>query len=139
MENSSVLRYDDIRVGAVYEFTRIISAQDGKKFAELSGNFNPLHYDSEFGKKSQFKDIIVYGMLAGSLFSTLIGMHCPGRDSLCLHQTLIYRYPIFYGDEVMVRGTVLSKSDSIRVITLKTEILREGNVVLDGEAKVQVL
>lgn len=77
-------------------------------------------------------------MLTGCFFSTLVGMHCPGENSLYLSQTLNFRAPIFAGDKVLVRGTVISKNDSIRLITLKTEILRQGAVAVDGEARVKV-
>ena len=56
-----------------------------------------------------------------------------------LGQTLNFRLPIFYSDEVEVRGEVVAKNDSIKVITLKTEILKAGKVVIDGEAKVKLL
>ena len=56
-----------------------------------------------------------------------------------MSQTLQFRKPVFYGDEVIVRGTVIEKSDSIKVITLKTEILHNGEVIINGEAKAKVL
>ena len=132
------LRYDEIKVGAVYEFERVITREDVLEFAELSGDNNPLHIDPDFGAQSQFKKNIVHGMFVGSLFSALVGMHCPGRQALYMSQTLQFRKPIFYGDNVIVRGTVVEKSDSIKIVTLKTEILRNGEVMLSGEAKVKV-
>lgn len=131
--------YEEIRQGAVYSFGRTITSQDVQDFARLSGDFNPLHLDSGFGKGSAFKGNIVHGMLAASLFSTLVGMHCPGERALYMSQTLHFRLPIIAGDTVIVQGTVLEKHDSIKMITLKTEILKEGKVAIAGEAKVKVL
>ncbi len=133
------LNYSDINNGDIYSFKRRISKQDVMDFAKLSGDYNPLHIESEFGKKSQFKSNIVHGMLVGSLFSTLIGMHCPGEKSLYLSQTLNFKKAIYHDNTVTVKGTVISKSDSIKMIILKTEILKDGEVMIDGEAKVKVL
>lgn len=139
MKKAAHINYSDINEGDVYMFSRKISKKDVMDFAKLSGDFNSLHVDAEFGRKSQFKNNIVHGMLAGSLFSTLIGMHCPGENSLYMSQTLNFRLPIYYDYMVIVRGTVISKNDSIKMISLKTEILKNDKVLIDGEAKVRVL
>lgn len=138
MNKSANLSYSDINKGDVYSFKRTISKQDVMDFAEIIGDFNPLHIDTEFGKKSQFKGNIAHGMLAGSLFSTLVGMHCPGEKSLFISQTLNFRHPIYYDDTVIVKGTVIDKSDALKIITLKTEILKDGKLIIDGEAKIRV-
>lgn len=133
------LRYEDIRVGAVYEFARTITKDDVMQFAELSGDHNPLHGDPAFGAKSQFGKNVVHGMLAASLFSTLIGMYCPGERALYMSQTLQFRKPIFYGDRVTVRGTVIAKNDSVQLVTMKTEIIRDSDVLIGGEAKAKTV
>ena len=138
------LGYDEIRQGAIYMFERTITLQDMQDFARLSGDFNPLHMDPAFAKTTPFANNVMHGMLAASLFSTLVGMHCPGQDALYLQQTLHFRQPLFPGDRVKVKGTVTQKNDAVRIITLKTEIFRiEGGIpaaaaAITGEAKVQV-
>jgi len=139
MDKAANLNYSDMNIGDIFSFKRKISKQDVMDFAKLSGDFNPLHVDPNFGKKSQFKKNIVHGMLAGSLFSTLVGMHCPGEKSLYMGQTLNFRLPLYYDDAIIVKGTVINKNDSIKMITLKTEILKEDKVAIDGEAKVKML
>ena len=133
------LKFEDIKRGDVYEFKHQFSKEQVKDFAQLTGDENPLHVDEAFGSKSKFGRNIVHGIFAGSLFSRLIGMHCPGRDSLYLRQSLDFKGPIFCDDIVTVRGTVTNKTDSIRIIELKTEILKDGKVVITGLAKIQVM
>lgn len=132
------LEYSDIQVGTVHCFERTISREDVLAFAKLTGDFNPLHTDEAFGEKSRFKGNIVHGMLAGSLFSALVGMLCPGEKSLYLAQSLQFKNPVFPGDKVLVKGTVTYKNDSVRIITLNCEILVGGVVAVTGEAKVGV-
>ncbi len=43
--------YNDIKIGAVYSFTHTISEAHVKTFAELSGDFNPLHVNEKFNIK----------------------------------------------------------------------------------------
>ena len=139
LKKAPYIKYADIKVGNIYEFERKITRKDLYDFAKISGNYNPLHYDKidkNYGKNSKFGDIIVHGMLAGSLFSALIGMYCPGEKSLCLSQTLYFKKAVYPEDKVKVKGTVIAKNDSVRTIILKTEVLKDGAVLLSGEAKI---
>ncbi len=45
--------------------------------------------------------------------------------------------PIFIGDSVKIIGTVIDKSESTKIINLKTDLIHQTNeYLLDGEAKV---
>lgn len=136
---ASIYQYNEIEIGKLISFERTITRDDVITFSFLTGDRNPLHINEEYGRKSKFQKNIVHGMLCGSLFSTLVGMYCPGEKCLYLSQTLQFRMPLFYGDTVEVRGTVLEKSDAIRIIKMKMEILRGNDIIVFGEARVQVV
>jgi 3-hydroxybutyryl-CoA dehydratase len=139
MDRANRLRYEDISVGSEYSFTRTLTEQDVHAFATLTGDHNPLHVDKSFARRSTFTRPIAHGMLAASLFSTLVGMHCPGERCLYLSQSAQFKTPIYPGDTVTVKGTVTAKSDSMKMIILKTQVLCGGRVMIDGEAKARVL
>lgn len=137
--SAAMLRYEDIAIGAVYEFERMITATDIERFADLTGDRNPLHVDESFGRQSPFGQRVAHGMLTASLFSTLIGMHCPGERALYLSQTIQFRNPLFIGDAVTVRGTVIARSDAARMITMRMEVLRGSDALVTGVATAKVL
>ncbi|MHC4268253.1 MAG: MaoC family dehydratase [Planctomycetota bacterium] len=139
VKKATRMNYSDIQEGSIYTFEKVISREDIITFAKLTGDFNPLHVDKEYGEKSKFKNNIVHGMLAGSLFSTLVGMYCPGEKNLYLSQTLMFRKPILPEKKVIVRGTVNNKDDNLKIVTLKTEIIFDGTVAIHGVAKVSIL
>ena len=139
MPDAASLTYDGIKIGKAFTFQRTISKEDIFTFSELTGDRNPLHIDEEFGRNRKFGKNIVHGMLVSSLFSTLVGMHCPGEKSLYMSQTLHFKLPLFMGETVTVKGTVIEKNDAIRLVTMKTEIFRGSEVIVTGEAKVQVM
>ena len=130
--------YDEIKVGKIFEFKRVLSDKDVDTFAGLMQDFNPLHCDETYAKTTLFKGRIIHGMLIGSLFSTLLGMICPGKQNLYLAQSLNFIKPVYPGSEVTVRGTIKSKIDGIKLIVINTEVLIEDTVVIRGEAKVKV-
>lgn len=137
------LTYEEIALGAVYSFERTLSEKDERLFSELTGDTSFLCLDGTFGTIGGGEmcagKTLVHGLLTASLFSALIDGYCPGPKSLYISQSLQFRKPLFYGERVTVKGTVIGKSDSTRILTLKTEILRSEVVVISGEAKVQVL
>lgn len=134
------LKFEDIKVGDSAEFEQIVTLQDMEDFARLSGNWNPLHTDLEYARKTKFSKPIVYGMLLGALTSKLFGMYIPGQRALCLSQTLNFHQAVYPGEQIRVRGEVRQKSESTRILEIYTTITNnQGEQVLDGEAKVQVL
>lgn len=136
---SARLTYADVQIGNTYSFETILNDEDIRHFAEITGDHNPLHTDPKYGEKTLFKKNIAHGMLVGSLFSRLIGMHCPGENSLYLSQTLEFKKPVFAGEILTVRGIVTQKVDSAQLIVLKTEIMSQGEMRVQGEARAKFL
>lgn len=134
------LDYGSIKVGEMVEFNKQITAEDVEKFATLTGDFNPLHMDSDYALTTLFGERIIHGMLLGSLFSTLVGMYLPGKNCLYLSQDLSFRLPAKIGNTFKVRGKVINKIDSLKILVIQTEILDEkGLILVEGEAKVKCL
>jgi 3-oxoacyl-[acyl-carrier protein] reductase len=99
-----------------------------------------LHLDNEFAARTEFAERVVHGFLHASLLSTLVGMKIPGRGALYVSQSIEFTRPVFIGDTVEARGTIEAIDKEMRLVTLRTEIVRsEHDCVLRGHAKVKVL
>jgi len=133
------LSLNDIKVGDVASFTRIFTEKDVNDFAKLSGDENPLHTDEVYALTTKFKQRLVHGMLVGSLCSTLVGMYLPGKRCLYLSQTLFFKNPVFINDELVVTGTVKSKSVSTGILEILISIKKDLETVLEGIACVQLI
>lgn len=131
--------YDEIKIGDTFEFNRKLSDDDVRTFANLTQDKNPLHCDEEYAKNTKFRKRIVHGLLAGSLFSTLVGMLCPGRKNLYVSQSLNFKNPIPIGSKVTVKGIIKNKIDSLKMIEITTQILVKNQIMIEGEAKVLVM
>lgn len=139
MINLNEYTYDQIEIGKIFHFKKIITSKNVFEFSEITGDKNPLHLDEEYAKTTSFKGRICHGMLAASLFSTLFGMVCPGKRNLYLSQTINFKKPVKIGSELIIRGTVEQKIDSLKILIVKTEILSNNEIAIDGKAQVQVL
>lgn len=133
------LSYADIKIGDVFSFERVVDTDLVRKFAEVSGDFSPLHVDAEYGKAAQFGGNIAHGMLLGSFFSAIVGMLCPGEKALYLSQSLNFKKSLSVGENVKISGKVSAKYDSLRVIEIEMSANNSaGEVLVDGLAKVLV-
>jgi 3-hydroxybutyryl-CoA dehydratase len=133
--------FADFRVGDQAEFSEIISEDMIQSFAQFSRDFNPLHVDPEYAKETVFGGTIAHGMIAGMLFSRLIGMHLPGKHSLYLRQSLNFRLPIHPNTRVTVLGEVINKTESLNLITISTKVLdkQTKKMFVEGEAIIKIL
>lgn len=132
-------RLEDIRLGQKKKFTVKITETMLNNFAEISGDYNPLHMDENYARTTRFGKRLCHGMLLASLFSRMVGMYMPGKNSLYFSQLLNFKSPCFINDEVTVECEVLDKSTASRIITLKTIISSQtGECLVDGLAKVMV-
>ena len=68
-------------------FSRTISDSDVQKFGEISGDFNPAHFNEEYAKGTIFKNRIAHGMIS------VAKSHTGGR-SITMPCRCGYRVPI---------------------------------------------
>ena len=133
------LEFSQIKVGDVFSFKKIVNDELVDRFADLVGDYNPLHTDIVYAKKNGFEGRLAHGLLVGGLFSTLVGMFCPGERALYLSQSLNFKKPVITGGEVLVKGEVLDKFESTGIIKLKTTVYDQKNIItVEGEALVKV-
>jgi 3-hydroxybutyryl-CoA dehydratase len=124
-------------IGQSAALRRTFTAADVQHFAQLSGDFNPLHLDDAFAARSRFGRRIVHGLLAASQFSTLIANELPGPGSIYLEQSLSFRSPIPLDAEVEFRIVIseVVKDNIFRMETTAT-LLETGELALSGQATV---
>ena len=138
-EQSAEYTFDEIMLGVKTKFTVQINESTINEFARISGDHNPLHMDEQYAAKTQFGKRVCHGMLLASLFSRLVGMYMPGKNALYFSQTLNFQTPCFVGDKVTIEGEVIDKSQSTKIITIKTTAHNQvGKCLVDGIAKVIV-
>ena len=139
MNNPLEYSFDEIKIGLKHYFEVIIDEELEQNFAESSGDFNPLHMDEQYAKETKFGGRVCHGMLLASFFSRLVGMYLPGKNALYFSQNLNFVGPCFIGDKITVQGEVIDKSETTKIIKLKTTIKnQEGKSLIEGIAQVVV-
>ena len=129
----------EFAVGQSAELIRTLTERDVMAFAEVTGDFNPVHVDADAAAASSFGERIVHGMLTASLLSALLAMKLPGPGAIYLSQSLRFLRPVKIGDTVTARVEIVSIDIASRRLTLATFVRNaRGKNVIDGDAVVQL-
>ena len=125
----------DFNVGEKAEMTKEVTENDIISMAEITGDFNPIHIDEDFAKKTRFKGCIAHGVLSNGLISAVLGMHLPGPGAIYLGQTLKYLNPVKAGDTLRAEVEVSKWRPDKKIIHLETRCLNQHNdIIVEGEA-----
>jgi 3-hydroxybutyryl-CoA dehydratase len=130
----------DLKVGDKFSTRKQITDSVVQSFADLSGDFNPIHLDEEFAKTTRFGRRIAHGMISGALISAVLGYEFKERKIVYLSQTMKFVAPVFLDDTVTATATVTKIREDKPVVTLETVCTNQkGETTLTGEAVVMIL
>ena len=127
------------RIGAKTSVSKMITETDIIEFAEISGDYNPVHLNQKTAEKSVFGNRIAHGFLVGSIISNAIGMKLPGPGTIYLEQDMKFLKPVFIGDTVTavieVTDIINENKNILKLSTIVTN--QETEIVIDGYAVVK--
>ncbi|MGH7041677.1 MAG: MaoC family dehydratase [Acetobacteraceae bacterium] len=131
-------RFEDLAVGQTASVGKTITEADILLFAAVSTDTNPVHINAEAAKASLFGERIAHGMLSAGLISAVLGTRLPGPGTIYMGQTLRFRAPVKIGATVVATVEVTALNPEKHRATLKTICTVGEEVVIEGEAVVQV-
>lgn len=112
-----------------------VTASHVARFAEISGDYNPLHFDEAFAAATRFGRLVAQGGLTTGLLHALVAMDLPGPGTVFLSQDWKFTAPVFIGDTITAEAVVLSVHATKPVTQLAVRVARQdGTVALEGEA-----
>jgi 3-hydroxybutyryl-CoA dehydratase len=130
--------FEELSVGDFAEADYTVTDEVIRKFADVSGDDNPVHLDEDFAATTQFGGRIAHGMLSAGFISAVIGTKLPGPGSIYLSQSLRFRRPVKIGDVVTAKATITALDAEKARATFETVCTVGGKAVIDGEALVMV-
>lgn len=129
---------NELEVGQSAEITRLVDDNTVKQFAEVSGDFNPLHIDEAYAARSPFRGRIAHGALVASFISCVLGNHLPGPGAVFAGMTMRFERPVRIGDTVIARATVTEVDIKARRVKLACVCEVEGQTCMEADAEVIV-
>ncbi|MFP4519290.1 MAG: MaoC family dehydratase [Oceanicaulis sp.] len=129
---------NELEVGRTAEITRLVDEAAVAKFAEVSGDFNPLHMDEAYAARSPFRGRIAHGALVASFISCVLGNHLPGPGAVFAGMTMRFERPVRIGDTVVARATVTEVDVKARRVKLACVCEVDGQTCMEADAEVIV-
>lgn len=103
--------YDEVAVGDRFGTRLTVTEAHLVLASGLFGDFNPLHVDEEFSKKSRFGGRILHGPFSAALVSAPVGMYFSGTAIAYLEHSCRFVAPVKPGDTLATEWTVTEKLD----------------------------
>lgn len=130
-----------IKIGDSFKKDRLVTDELIRAFAEVSGDYNPIHLDEDFAKTTRFGRRIAHGMLSGAFISAVLGCEMTERKIVYLSQTLKFIAPVYIGDTVTTTATVTALREAKKkIVTMETVCTNQkGETVVKGESVVMVM
>jgi len=119
----------------IAKFTSEISNNDRLKYAEISGDYNPMHVDDAYASKTEFKKCILHGAYSAGLFSQMAGMHIPGRECLLHSINMKFKKPIYTPTKIEVEGRVIEDDGEAGTVQVTIKDYLSSEVYVEGSYK----
>ena len=126
-------------IGKTYSTTITVDEELIRKFADFSGDLNPIHVQADAAKNYGHAKPVAHGAILVAILSRLIGMEIPGPGAIWLSQNIQWLQPVYKNDRVTVILEVSEYSKGAALLTLETKAFNQNeNKVMEGIAKVKV-
>lgn len=93
---------DGLKPGDSFTVVRKFSEQDMIRFADISKDYNPIHFDERFAAVKKFQNRICHGLLVGSMLTEIggqIGWLASGIN-------FKFRKPVYFEDTITCCFTI---------------------------------
>ena len=127
----------DVSIGQRAERETVVTAEMVAAYAEITGDYNPLHFDPEFAGRTRFKRLMAQGGITTGLLHALVAMDMPGPGSVFISQEWRFPRPVYIGDSITAEATVDSVDGERSRATMEFVVTNQsGEEVLRGSASV---
>jgi len=127
----------DLTVGQTASRSLTVTPEMIERYAEITGDRNPLHFDEAFVSRTRFGRLIAQGGIATGLLHALVAMDMPGAGTVFTKQSWTFPKPVYIGDTIRAEATVMVVHPRRPMADLAFVVTnQDGDEVLTGEATV---
>lgn len=128
--------YETLKVGDSFSTKRLLTAEDVRTFADLTGDDNPIHVDEAYAKTTRFGRPIVHGVLLLGIISKVLGRDFPGHGSIAVAISCRFLRPVPVGSEITVEVKIYEKIEKHRHVKGRVYVYHQDRLALGGEATI---
>lgn len=117
--------------------SRVFTQAEFDRFAEISGDDNPIHVDPAFSAATRFGRTVAHGMLLYAALWGLVRRHYPGAVQET--QDLVFPAPTYAGEPMHLEIEVLERPAPDRIdLAVRVVNTVDGTMTLDGRTRIRL-
>jgi len=120
-----------LKVGDSFSISRTFTEKDVTHFAEITRDYNPVHFDERFSRVKNFDGRICHGLLVASMISEIGGQ----IGWLASEMNFRFKKPVYIGDTVQCSLTITSVDDRGRAEAEAVFRRKDQTIVLEASLK----
>ena len=136
------MNYDDFVVGYTGSFTRPVTEHDNTLFAELSGDYNPVHFDDDLARCLGYEGRISNGFVQESRIAAALveTFGSPRTLVVALEKNTRFVRPVYMGDVISATVEVIGRVEAMRALKIKAQCVNQnGDVVVSTRMTIKIL
>src|SRR6185295_14422300 len=135
--------YDEVAIGDTFGDSLTVTETHLALGAGMFGDFNPLHVNEEFSKKSRFGGRILHGPMTAAMISAPVGTFFAGTAIAYLEHRCRFTAPVRAGDTITSNWKVAGRIDKPKqkggILELTAVATNQrGEVAVEAEGKILV-
>jgi 3-hydroxybutyryl-CoA dehydratase len=101
-----------------------------QKFAQATGDFNPLHVNDEYAASTPFKKRIAHGVLLSGIVSGLLGTKLPGLGTVAREMYSKFLKPVYIGDKLNIEAKISEIKEKLNICKITFKVKNQDNVLV---------
>lgn len=136
------MTYDDFPVGYKGQFRKTVTERDNVLFAELSGDYNPIHFRDDVALAGGFAGKISNGFVTESRIASALVETFGTEETvvLAIEKNTRFLRPVYMGDEITATVEVVARSKSINALRIHAACFNQrGEQVVETRMVIRLL
>lgn len=118
-----------LQAGDSFSISRVFTESDVVRFAEISRDYNPVHFDARFANARNFRAPICHGLLTASLVTEIGGQ----IGWLASAMNFRFKAPVYIGETITCSWLITSVDQDGRAEASVTISKAPGVTVIEAE------
>jgi len=118
-----------LAVGDRFVVTRRFTQTDMQAFADVTRDYNPIHFEKRFADVKKFRDPICHGLLVGSILTEVGGQ----IGWLASSMNFRFKRPVYFGDTIECTLTITAIDERRRARAEAIYRNQDGTIVLEAD------
>ncbi len=118
-----------LQIGDTFTVTRRFTEKDVKVFADITYDYNPVHFDARYSGAKNFTGRICHGLLVGSILTQVGGQ----IGWLASVMNFRFKQPVYFDETITCQFTITEVDERRRARAEAVYFNQSGRVVLEAE------